>query len=77
MHLDQYMIMIDSRNALPASPYHVTDAKWLNERFNRRPWIDIYLEQQVDGEFWQRHSIQNFYQNFSLSAYLLAGLNDP
>lgn len=77
LHLDQYMIMMDSRNALPASPDYRTDAKWVEERFHRRPWVDIYLEHQLDGGFWQSHSIQNFYQNFTIPAYLLAGLNDP
>ncbi|CAF2099617.1 unnamed protein product [Rotaria magnacalcarata] len=76
LHQDEYILSVDHENALPAPPQYIMDEKWIKERFTARPWIDVYLEHQLDGEFWQKHSIKYAYENFTLPAYLLAGFYD-
>lgn len=76
VHQDEYILSVDHENALPAPPNYIMDDKWIAERFTKRPWVDVYLEHQLDGEFWQKHSIKYAYENFTLPAYLLAGYYD-
>ncbi|CAF3763545.1 unnamed protein product [Rotaria socialis] len=76
LHQDEYILSVDHENALPAPLQYIMDEKWIKERFTARPWIDVYLEHQLDGEFWQKHSIKYAYENFTLPAYLLAGFYD-
>jgi predicted acyl esterase len=76
LHLDEYILSVDHENALPATPDYKMNEQWINERFTRRPWLDIYLEHQLDGSFWREHSIKYAYDNFTVPAYLLAGLYD-
>ncbi len=76
LHQDEYILSVDHENALPPTPNYIMDEKWVRERFTRRPWIDIYLEQQLDGSFWRKHSIKYAYENFTVPAYLLGGLYD-
>ncbi|CAF3369485.1 unnamed protein product [Rotaria sp. Silwood1] len=76
LHQDEYILSVDHENALPATPDYIMDEQWIKERFTRRPWIDIYLEHQLDGPFWREHSIKYAFDNFTVPAYLLAGLYD-
>lgn len=76
LHQDEYILSVDHENALPATPDYVMDEKWLTQRFNTRPWIDVYLENQLDDEFWRAHSIKYAYKNLTIPVYLLAGLYD-
>ncbi|CAM4797759.1 unnamed protein product [Rotaria magnacalcarata] len=76
LHQDEYILSVDHENALPASPDYLINEQWTNERFTRRPWIDIYLEHQLNDKFWQNHSIKYSYDNLTVPVYLLAGLYD-
>lgn len=76
LHQDEYILSVDHENALPAFPNYLIDRQWLNERFQIRPWIDVYLENQLDGPFWRNHSIQYAYDNLTIPVYLLAGHYD-
>jgi len=76
LHQDEYILSVDHENALPASPNYIMDEKWLEQRFTRRPWIDIYLEHQLDDSFWRKNSIKYAYDNLTIPVYLLAGLYD-
>ncbi len=76
LHQDVYILSVDHRNALPAPPNYVINEKWIKERFEIRPWIDVYLEHQLDGPFWRNHSIKYAYENLTTPVYLLAGYYD-
>jgi predicted acyl esterase len=76
LHQDEYILSVDHENALPASPDYLINEQWMKERFTRRPWVDIYLEHQLDGPFWQDHSIKYAYDNLTIPVYLLAGYYD-
>ncbi|CAF2401400.1 unnamed protein product [Rotaria sp. Silwood2] len=75
LHQDEYILSVDHENALPTTPDYVMDEQWIKERFTRRPWIDVYLEHQLDSPFWRKHSIKYAYDNLTVPAYLLAGLD--
>mgnify|MGYP002385268175 FL=1 len=75
-HQDEYIISVDHENALPASPDYLINDKWMKERFTVRPWMDVYLEQQLDGPFWRNHSIKYAYENLTIPVYLLGGYYD-
>ncbi|CAF1203449.1 unnamed protein product, partial [Didymodactylos carnosus] len=75
-HQDQYMLYIDQENALPGFPNYSTDDNFIHQRFNLYPWTDLYLQYQVDSEFWREHSVKYHYENLTLPIYLLAGYYD-
>jgi predicted acyl esterase len=77
MHQDHYIVSIDHANALPATPDYFINEQWIKERFTIRPWIDVYLEHQLDDSFWRKHSIKYAYENLTLPVYLIGGLYDP
>ena len=77
MHEDHYIISIDHGNALPSSPDYLINEQWMEQRFTIRPWIDVYLEHQLEDSFWKEHSIKYAYENLTLPAYLIGGLYDP
>ncbi|CAF1147732.1 unnamed protein product [Rotaria sordida] len=76
LHQDEYILSVDHENALPATPDYIMNEQWMKERFTTRPWIDVYLEHQLDSAFWREHSIKYAYDNFTVPAYLLAGIYD-
>ncbi|CAF4382834.1 unnamed protein product, partial [Rotaria magnacalcarata] len=76
MHLDQYLIFIDHSNAIPATIDYNMNDQWIRERFRRRPWIDLYLSQQLENSFWKENSIKYAYDNLTLPVYLIGGLYD-
>ena len=77
MHQNHYILSIDHANSLPASPDYTMDEKWIKQRFTIRPWVDVYLEQPLDGAFWRENSIKYAYENLTIPAYLISGLYDP
>lgn len=77
MHVSDFMIFIDHMNSVPSSLTYDLDEKWLNERFRRRPWIDVQLSNQIDDKFWRKHSVKYALDNFTVPAYLVGGLYDP
>lgn len=76
LHQDEYILSVDHENALPAPPDYSMDEQWLQKRFQTRPWIDVYVEQQLNDAFWKNHSIKYAYDNFTVPVYLLAGIYD-
>lgn len=76
LHQDEYILSVDHKNALPASPNYSMDEQWIKQRFTRRPWIDFYLEHQSDSSFWRKNSIKYAYDNLTIPVYLVAGLYD-
>ncbi|CAF4324014.1 unnamed protein product [Rotaria sp. Silwood2] len=76
MHLDNYLIFIDHINGIPSSRGYNINEQWMKERFRQRPWIDLYLSQQIDGSFWKENSIKYAYNNLTLPVYLIGGLYD-
>ena len=51
MHEDHYIISIDHGNAFPPSPDYVINEQWIKQRFQIRPWIDVYLQHQLENSF--------------------------
>jgi len=67
---------IDHENALPRTPKYELDPKWVGDRFNTTPWTQLYLNYQVDSEFWRYHSIKYDWSNIRIPVYLIGGYYD-
>ncbi len=76
LHQNEYILSVDHKNALPSTPNYVLDEQWIKQRFTVRPWIDVYLEHQLDDVFWRKNSIKYAYDNLTVPVYLIAGLYD-
>ncbi|CAF1508911.1 unnamed protein product, partial [Didymodactylos carnosus] len=79
LHEDEYILSVDHENALPRTPDYVIDDDFIQQRFNSNstyPWTDLYLQHQIDSQFWSQHSIMYYYKNLTIPVYLLAGYYD-
>lgn len=75
-HIDPYHLYINHELGMPATPaYKLTD-DYFSTRFEHKPWLFTYLENQVDGSFWRSHSLREDYGRIEIPVYLIAGLLD-
>jgi hypothetical protein len=63
-------------NAFPKSDSYLIDEDFMSNRFYQRPWINIYLENQLDGPFWRKNSAMYQYSNITIPMYLIGGYYD-
>lgn len=75
-HVDEYELIIDHENGLPAPPGYELDAAYFENRFDAYPWFLTYLKQQEDGDFWRRNSLRWQYNRIQVPCYLIGGLLD-
>lgn len=73
---DSWMMSNDLYNALPGAPDFKMDEEWLKNRFNVEPSVYSYMEQQRDGEFWDRASARNKYNLIKVPGYHIGGWYD-
>ena len=74
-HLDEYALMIDHLNMLPAAPEFRLDEDGL-ARMDTEPWLISFLGQGQDGPFWRRASLRPEYGRLTVPAYLIGGWYD-
>ena len=75
-HVDEYEMIIDHENGLPAPPDYKLDEAYFEHRFNAYPWFLTYLKQQLDGDFWRRNSLRWKFEKIQVPCYLIGGLLD-
>jgi uncharacterized protein len=76
LHLDHYHLFINHELGLPRTPRYQLDSDYFKNRFNRKPWLLTFLNQQLDGHFWRRKSLREDYSRIKIPVYLIAGLLD-
>lgn len=76
LHVDAYEIGRDLDNAFPAAPDFTLDSAYFRDRFFSEPWLLKYKQQQRDGAFWNRASLNSHYEGFDTPTFLIAGLYD-
>ncbi|MCB0687235.1 MAG: CocE/NonD family hydrolase [Saprospiraceae bacterium] len=76
MHIDAYEIGQDLANSLPGAPDFVIDSNYFTNRFDTKPWLLIYKEQQRDGPFWNRASLNEHYPDIDVPVLAIGGLYD-
>ena len=76
LHQNEYILSVDHKNALPATPNYIFNEQWIKQRFTVRPWVDVYLEHQQDDSFYRENSVKYAYDNLTIPVYLIAGLYD-
>ena len=74
-HLDEYALMIDHLNMLPAAPEFRLDEDAL-ARMDTEPWLISFLGQGQDGPFWGRASLRPDYGRLTVPAFLIGGWYD-
>lgn len=75
-HVDAYEAGQDLANILPAAPDYVIDDAYVRNRFDTKPWMLIYKEQQLDGPFWDRASLNTRYDSIKIPTFLIGGWYD-
>jgi predicted acyl esterase len=75
-HLDTYHLFINHELGLPRTPDYKLDERYFAERFDRRPWLFTYLNNQLDGPFWRVKSLREDYSQIEIPVYLIGGLLD-
>ncbi len=76
MHVDSYEVQVDIANALPRPPDYIVDDAYFEERFNTTPWMMIYKNQQHDGPFWNRGSLDTDYSKIKIPTFVMGGWYD-
>ncbi|MBY0552226.1 MAG: CocE/NonD family hydrolase [Candidatus Obscuribacterales bacterium] len=76
LHLDPYHLFINHELGLPRTPDYPVDSDYFSDRFDRKPWLFTYLNQQTDGDFWRRKSLREDYSAINIPVYLIGGLLD-
>ncbi|CAN5558109.1 CocE/NonD family hydrolase [soil metagenome] len=76
LHLDPYHLYICHELGLPRTPDYKLDDDYFAQRFNHRPWLFSYLNNQLDGEFWRKKSLREDHSQIDIPVYLVGGLLD-
>jgi len=76
MHADAYEMRQDIDNAIPGAPAYVIDEAYFENRFDTEPWFLIYKQQQRDGPFWDRASLNSRYDSIRIPVFLIGGWYD-
>ena len=76
MHTDSWMMSNDLNNSLPGAPDFVMDEEWLSNRFNQKPSVYTYMQQQRDGPWWDRASAKGQYEKIKVPGFHIGGWYD-
>jgi len=76
MHIDAYEIGQDLSNVLPGAPEFIIDSSYFTNRFDTKPWLLTYKQQQRDGPFWNRASLNSDYTAIDVPVFAIGGLYD-
>jgi putative CocE/NonD family hydrolase len=76
MHTDSWMMSHDLYNSMPGAPDFVLDEEWIENRFDRKPSVYAYMQQQRDSAFWDRASARGQYEKMRVPGYHIGGWFD-
>ena len=76
MHLDSWEMSMDLSAARPGAPDYTVDEEYIKNRFDAEPWMMTYKRQQRDGEFWDRASARDRYDDIRIPAFHIGGWYD-
>lgn len=76
MHVDAWEMEQDLDNARPGAPDYVIDDDYFANRFDTPPWMLTYKNQQRDGEFWDRASSRDKYDQIRIPTFHIGGYYD-
>ncbi len=76
IHTDSWMMSADLYNSLPGAPDYVLDGDWLVNRFEAKPSVYQYMNQQRDGEWWDRASSLDKYDRITVPGFHIGGWYD-
>ena len=76
MHVDSYEVGVDIANVLPRPPDYLIDDAYFTERFDTKPWMMIFKNQQHDGPFWNRASLDTDYSRIKIPTFVMGGWYD-
>lgn len=63
-------------DAFSAAPDFTLDSAYFRDRFYSAPWLLKYKQQQHDGTFWDRASLNSHYEGFDTPTFLIEGMYD-
>ncbi len=76
LHLDPYHLYICHELGLPRTPDYKLDDDYFKQRLSHRPWLFTYLNNQANGQFWQKKSLRQDPSQIDIPVYLIGGLLD-
>jgi putative CocE/NonD family hydrolase len=76
MHTDSWMMSTDLNAAVPGAHDFLLDEEWLENRFNQKPSVYAYMNQQRDGPWWDRASAKGQYDKIRIPGYHIGGWYD-
>lgn len=77
LHLDIFTQEVETESLMPRSPDYIIDDAYFKNRFDRKPWVFAYLENQRDGKFWRDgRSLFTAYDRVKIPIYAIGGLLD-
>ncbi len=75
-HIDAYEAGQDLANVVPAAPDYIINEEYYANRFDTKPWMLIYKQQQLDGPFWDRGSLNTRYDSIKIPTFVIGGWYD-
>ena len=75
-HIDAYELMMDLENIVPGAPDFSIEGDYFENRFDTDPWLLKYKQQQADGPFWNRASLNENYSAIDIPVFLIGGYYD-
>jgi predicted acyl esterase len=76
LHFDSYEVGQDVDNVVPGAPDYVIDESFFRDRFDTVPWLSIFKQQQRDGPFWDRASLNESYDAIGVPTFVIGGWYD-
>jgi predicted acyl esterase len=76
LHFDSYEVGQDVDNVVPGAPDYVIDESFFRDRFDTVPWLSIFKQQQRDGPFWDRASLNERYEAIGVPTFVIGGWYD-
>ena len=76
IHFDDWEMLQDLYNMLPAAPDYVFDDAYYANRFETEPWLLTWKKQQRDGPFWDRESARGKLQQIRIPSMHVGGWYD-
>ena len=76
LHFDSYEVGQDVDNVVPGAPDYVIDDEFFEDRFDTVPWLSIIKQQQRDGPFWDRASLNERYDVIGVPTFVIGGWYD-
>ncbi len=76
MHIDAYEIGRDLKNVIPGAPDYSIGDDYFENKFDTKPWLLKYKNQQKDGEFWDKGSLNTDFSALKIPIFMISGWYD-